>query len=95
MCSMPIFSQRTFCAMKLVGLEVRLTSVKSDRYLISHMCPPPLVFYILMCAGVRKVYVHSPALPVTVTLAGAVSCPLQRGEVLFLVPQRAGGDRNS
>ena len=27
-------------------------------------------------------------------MAGAVSCPLQRGEVVFIVPLRAGGDDN-
>jgi hypothetical protein len=33
-------------------------------------------------------------LAVTIAVAGAVSCPLQRGEVLFIVPLRAGGDDN-
>lgn len=31
---------------------------------------------------------------VTIAVAGAVSCPLQRGEVVFIVPLRAGGDDN-
>jgi len=33
-------------------------------------------------------------LPVTIAVAGAVRCPLQRGEVVFIIPLRAGGDDN-
>jgi hypothetical protein len=43
-----------------------------------------------VCRGTKS----DPALSVTITVAGAVGCPLQRGEVVFIVTLRAGGGRN-
>jgi predicted ATPase len=47
-----------------------------------------------MCVGVHKMCLHYSALSVTATVAGAVCYPLQRGEVVFMVPLRAGAAHN-